>query len=423
MRLQPEPTRHFSLLVKPASADCNLSCDYCFYLSRSGLYPQGRVHRMSDEVLGRTIASFMATDQPQYSFGWQGGEPTLMGVEFFRRVTELQQRHGRAGAVVANGLQTNAILIDDAWARHLSAYKFLVGVSLDGPAYLHDHYRKKMGGQPSHGEVLRGIQHLQDHRVDFNILVLVNDRNATRAAEVYHYLCVNNWRYHQYIPCVEFDARGALLPFSVTAAAWGDFLCTIFDLWVKSDAGKVSIRLFDTVLAYLAKGDRNICHMGSNCCQYCVVEHNGDVYPCDFFVNRELKLGNVSTHTWDEIQQSQTYVDFGAAKSRWHETCTKCAYLDLCAGDCLKHRSPQHQHRDPQAVSALCAGWKKFYQHALPRLRQIARQVQSDRGQGPVSPSPRLGASSTRHSKDIGRNAPCPCGSGKKYKRCCLSKR
>ena len=163
-------TRPFSLLIKPASADCNLRCSYCFYLEKSALYPETAKHRMSDEVLERVISSYMATDQPGYVFGWQGGEPAMMGVDFFRRVTDLQNRHGRAGSTVANGLQTNATLMDNELAAHLSEYRFLVGVSLDGPAEIHDAYRKHVNGTGSHSEVLRGIECLQRNKVEFNIL-------------------------------------------------------------------------------------------------------------------------------------------------------------------------------------------------------------------------------------------------------------
>ena len=180
--------RPFSLLVKPASADCDLRCAYCFYLDRCRLYPDARVHRMSEATLDRMVASYMATDQPTYAFGWQGGEPTLMGLDFFRKVTDLQQRHGRRGAVVANGLQTNATLIDDDLARHLAEYRFLVGASLDGPAELHDHYRRTGGGRGSHADVMRGIACLSRQRVEFNILTLVNDVNCRQPALVYRYL-------------------------------------------------------------------------------------------------------------------------------------------------------------------------------------------------------------------------------------------
>jgi uncharacterized protein len=406
----------FSLLIKPTSADCNLRCVYCFYLSRAALYPTIQSHRMSDETLRRVVSAYLSTDQEQYVFGWQGGEPTLMGVDFFRRVTEYQQKFGRAGAIVSNGLQTNATLIDDPLARHLSDYRFLVGASLDGPKDLHDLYRKKLGGQDSHADAVRGIRRLEAHGVAFNILVLVNQANVKRAREVYDYLCDNGWLYHQYIPCVEFNTNGEPLEFSVTGRQWGSFLCALFDRWVKRDIGRVSIRLFDSIVNKLVDNRDTICHMGRECRQYFVVEHNGDVYPCDFFVDEKYLLGNLRDSSWGRFCNSEIYLDFAAQKSRYHAACSSCDYLALCAGDCPKHRLYQN---DPNALSYLCDGWKAFYSHALPSLRRIAETVRRERNASQSS-SARFGGAKT--TARVNRNDPCPCGSGKKYKKCCFRK-
>jgi uncharacterized protein len=409
-------SEQFSLLIKPASADCNLRCAYCFYLSRAALYSTTHSHRMTDETLQRVISTYLSTDQDQYVFGWQGGEPTLMGVDFFRRVTEYQQKYGRAGAIVSNGLQTNATLIDDQLARHLSDYRFLVGASLDGPKQLHDHYRKRVGGRGSHADVIRGIRRLEAHGVAFNILVLVNQVNVKRAIEVYDYLCGNGWLYHQYIPCVEFGANGEPLEFAITGRQWGDFLCALFDRWVKRDIGKVSIRLFDSIVSKLVDNRDSICYMGLACDRYFVVEHNGDVYPCDFFVDEKYLLGNLRDSAWRRFRDSKIYLDFAAQKSRYHTACSSCTYLALCAGDCPKHRLYQ---RNPNALSFLCDGWKAFYSHALPGFRRIAETVKRER-QALQSPSARIGKATT--TARVGRNDSCPCGSGKKYKKCCFRK-
>jgi len=369
---------------------------------------------MSEGVLERMIASYMATDQPTYAFGWQGGEPTLMGVEFFKRATELQQKCGRPGSTVSNGLQTNTTLIDDEFARHLGQYRFLVGVSLDGPEYIHDHYRRHAGGRGSHSEVLRGIECLKRHNVAFNTLVLVNDFNVDKAVEIYHYLGDQGFLHHQYIPCVEFDAKGDKLPFAITGEQWGDFLCAVFDEWIKADTRRVSIRFFDSILSYMVDRVRNVCHMGRNCRQYFVVEHNGDVYPCDFFVEERLRLGNVATHGWAELQESPVYIEFGKRKAQWNEACERCEYLSYCSGDCLKNRF--YGGPDPSRLSRLCRGWRKFFRHALPEFERLAEEVQEVRHamemQGKKS-QPR--AAPVR----VGRNDPCPCGSGRKFKKCC----
>jgi len=399
----------FSLLVKPASADCNLRCPYCFYLGHSALYPQQRVHRMPEPVLERMIASFMAVPMAQHAFGWQGGEPTLMGVEFFRKVTALQQKHGRPGAVVANGLQTNATLITDELAAHLGEFRFLVGVSLDGPAEIHDHYRVGPDGRGSHAAVMAGIERLRRHRVEFNILVLVNDRNVGRAAEVYRWLVDQGFLYHQYIPCVEFDAQGALRPYAVTAEQWGRFLCDLYDCWAPSDTRRVSIRLFDSIVANLVDGSRTVCTMGKDCRQYFVVEWNGDIYPCDFFVQPGLRIGNLMQMDWEQAGRSDIYRRFGQRKARWNEACRGCEHLAHCAGDCLKHRMAGGRG-DPRTLSWLCAGWKRFYADALPGLERLAAGIRGERASR-VAPGP---------ATPVGRNDPCPCGSGRKYKHCCM---
>ena len=406
----------FSLLIKPASADCNLRCEYCFYLDRCELYPETKRHRMPDDVLERMVSSYLATQQPQYAFGWQGGEPTLMGLDFFRKAVKLQQKHGRPGAVVANGLQTNATLIDDDFAEFFARYNFLLGVSVDGPAEIHDRHRLTAGGKGSHEAVMRGIDCLKRHNVAFNALVLVNSANVHRAREVYRYVCDLGIMFHQYIPCVEFDGDGRPLPFSISGEEWGEFLCELYDAWLPHDTRRVSNRLFDSILTLLVEGRHNICHMGRNCCQYFVVEHNGDIYPCDFFVEKDLKIGNVMTHSWEDCLQEPVYLEFGRQKAQWNEECARCEVLEFCAGDCLKHRLPVT--RDPRTLSWLCAGWKRFYAHALPGFRRLADEVSAQR-ERQRRQAAAMSRSRQMTQQRVGRNDPCPCGSGKKYKSCC----
>ncbi len=369
-------TGQFSLLIKPASADCNLACSYCFYLPKAGLYPATLRHRMSKKTLERVISSYLATGQPVYSFAWQGGEPTLMGVEFYRQAVELQSRHGRPGAIVANALQTNATLITEEAARLFSAYRFLVGVSLDGPQELHDRYRRGRKGNGSYRRALRGIELLMKHRVEVNVLVAVHAGNVGRPREVYRFLADRGMSFHQYIPIVEFDERGNPLPFSIRAEQWGAFLEGIYEQWL-SDGGKVSVRLFDAILAHLVGQEPLLCSMGRDCRQYFVVEHNGDLYPCDFFVRPELRLGNILDTDWPILLDSPRYRDFGRQKSLWNERCQACPHLELCQGDCLKHRL--YADGDPRRLSWLCAGWKAFYDQSLPGFKRIARRIQRQR--------------------------------------------
>lgn len=408
----------FSLLIKPASADCNLRCEYCFYLDHAGFYPKTRIHRMSDEVLERMISSFMSVPMPQYAFGWQGGEPTMMGLDFFRRAVQLQQKHGSRGTVVANGLQTNATLITDEFAQFLAQYHFLLGVSLDGPAGVHDAHRHYINGRGSHADVLRGIENLKRHNVEFNILVLVNEANVGKAREVYQYLCDNGFYFHQYIPCVEFDEKGEKLPFAITGEQWGDFLCELYDTWIAADTRQVSIRLFDSVLNYLVDGTHVTCNMGRNCRQYFVVEHNGDIFPCDFFVEKDLQLGNVMDTSWEQAADSDIYKRFGRRKAMWNEACEQCRHLALCAGDCPKHR--YYAADNPRDISWLCKGWKKFYDHTTEGFEGLAGEIKQERSRGGApSPAP---APIPASFEGVGRNDPCPCGSGLKYKKCCMKK-
>ena len=368
--------RPFSLLIKPASADCNLRCAYCFYLEKGALYPETQNHRMSDEVLEALVRSYMATNQPVYSFGWQGGEPTLMGAEFFRRVTDLERKYGGPGSRVANGLQTNGTLIDDELAGHLARYKFLLGVSIDGDRDIHDRYRR--GGGPNAGaggsydRVLEGIECLRRHSVEFNGLVLVSRANVEAPERVYEHLESLGIRYQQYIPCVESAPDGSPLPWSITGKEWGEFLVRLFDRWYPRDVPRISLRNFDAVVNRLAGHPAGVCSMGRSCSDYFVVEHNGDVYPCDFFVDSELRLGNILSDSLSGLRSSPRYRSFARRKSEYPSECGRCEYLHLCAGDCLKHRPGMGVPGEGRKVSVLCEGWKRFYGACLPRFEKLA---------------------------------------------------
>lgn len=400
--------RPFSLLVKPASGDCNLRCHYCFYLQTCRLYPETKTHRMSDTVLERVIHTYMETDQPVYSLCWQGGEPTLMGVDFFSRAIEFQKKHGHAGARVSNSVQTNATLITDPMAALFSEYQFLAGCSLDGPAHLHNQYRTTLDGKSTHHQVLTGIQILQQHQVQFNILTLVSQANVHQAPEVYQYLKKMGFQYQQYIPCVEFDQEGKRLPFAITGPEWGRFLCSLFDAWYPKDVFSLSVRNFDTILSQKTGRPDTVCTQSDNCCHYFVVEYNGDVYPCDFFVENRFKLGNIMENSWEQMMEGKAYQEFGAQKNQWNRSCSACNYLTLCAGDCLKNRTFAGNH--PSHLSWLCPGWKHFFNHTSHGFDTLSEQLrkdqQPDSGRGPLPPKP-------------GRNDPCVCGSGVKFKKCC----
>ncbi len=366
-------SRPFSLLVKPASADCNLRCDYCFYLDRASLYPESNIHRMPPEVLQRLVRGYLALPMPVHTIAFQGGEPLLMGETFYREVIRLEHIYGRPGAVIANSVQTNGTLITPSLAAFLAKNRFLTGVSVDGPPAVHDAQRRTAGGLGSHAAVMRGIQNLREAGAPFNILTLVSQANVDQPEALYDYLRDDlGTCFHQYIECVEFTPGGSPAPYTVTPKQWGDFLCRLFDHWHATDTHRVSVRLFDALLARLATGEIHACTLGTDCRQYLVIEHNGDVYPCDFHVRPQYRLGNILTHDWDELLDSPLFAAFGARKRQWNPACAACPHLDLCRGDCPKNRPPS-------ALSHLCPAWKQFYGHARPRLETLAQAIRRQR--------------------------------------------
>lgn len=387
--------RPFSLLIKPASGDCNLRCGYCFYLPRRELFGGG-AHRMSREMLETVTRRYLACPMPVHTFGWQGGEPTLMGLDFFRDAVRMQEANARSGMTVANALQTNGTLLDDDWGVFLREKRFLTGISIDGPARLHDRSRLHAGGGGSHREVLRGLGILQRHRAECNVLTLVSAANQDHPVEIYRYLRELGLRFHQYIECVEFDAAGRRRPYALAPGKWGEFLCRLFDEWYVSDTRTISIRLFDSIVSRLATGAPTLCAMSGDCRGYFVVEHNGDVFPCDFHVRPELRLGNVADVDFAQLVDAGLYRDFGAGKRPDDPACGSCRFLALCMGDCPKNRTAGR--------SALCADWKLFYQHTIDRFERLVAGLAAD-GAPPEAV--------------VGRNDLCPCGSGKKYKKCC----
>ena len=365
--------RPFSLLVKPISADCNIECEYCFYLEKKNLYPGVPRHQMPGNVLETMIRRYLATPQQEWSFAWQGGEPTLMGPGFFRNVVKLQEKYAPPGARISNGLQTNGTLLNDTFARVLAEGNYLVGISIDGPAEMHNRYRLTTSGRGTHQEVIRGLETLRRNKVEHNVLTLVSRANVDHPREVYRYLRELGVTYQQFIPCVEFEEDGSPRPYSISGDEWGRFLKGIFDEWATEDTRRVSIRNFDAVLAMMVHGAPIVCTAGTHCRQYFVVEYNGDVYPCDFFVKPDLRLGNVVTHQFPDMWRASAYREFGRNKKRWNDACASCEYLRYCAGDCPKHRYARDN--DPTQLSVLCSGWRAFYAHTLDEFRTIANSI------------------------------------------------
>jgi len=363
---------------------------------------------MSPEVLEELIKQGMRLEPRHATFGWQGGEPTLAGLDFFRRVVELQKKYGRTGQSVSNGLQTNGILLTPEWARFLHEYRFLVGVSLDGPAPYHDYYRKYPDGRPTHAQVIKTLQMLREYEVEFNVLAVVNRLTADHGAEIYDYFLSQRFYFMQFIPCVEVDpVTGKITDFSVEPEQFGDFLCEVFDRWYNGGEPEASIRDFEAILAVYLGQEAPLCSYQKECGSYVVVEYNGDVYPCDFLVREDLYLGNLMETPLEEIFESEALRRFAAQKAKPRPECEVCAWKVICNQGC-----PRFVGLDGTNRHYLCRAYQRFFAHAHEKFLDLRERVLRRMGiDTRRAPQPPLG--------HIGRNDPCPCGSGKKFKQCC----
>jgi uncharacterized protein len=357
-----------SLLIKPASAVCNLDCAYCFYLDRDAdPYKALPGRRMTDETLERLVDSYLFYSYPNSTFAFQGGEPTLAGLKFFEKLVELQKRLGRNGQNVSNALQTNAMLLDADWCRLFREYHWLLGVSIDGPEAMHDLYRYNKSGKPTWKRVMQSIEMLQKERVEFNGLVVLSQANVERPKELYKFLKATGIDNMQFIPLAEFDGEGNRLPFTITAEQYGRFLCELFDAWWP-DRRSVRVRFFDNVAEALAGMKPGSCTLHETCDSYVVVEYNGDVYPCDFFVEKEWKLGNIELDSWTEIARRQRRYSFAQKKTLAHAECQVCEYAPICHGGCPKFRhGPKRQFED---LDYFCTAYKMIYSKCTGPLKK-----------------------------------------------------
>ena len=372
----------FTILIKPAGPDCNISCKYCFYCRKSD-YFNGQTHRMSPDTQKLLIKQYLELNLPQSSFAFQGGEPTLMGLDFYRRHIELQNKYSSPNQAITNSLQTNAILIDDSWAAFLAQNNFLIGISIDGPAKFHDHFRVDHAGQPTHAKVMQAIECCKQHKVDFNTLTLLNNINAEHPEELFSFLSSLGTEYLQFIPCVEISdnfntnyqptIESPVTSFSVQPEQYGRFLCKIFDLWKMSDPAKLHIRTFDSIMMSHIHGTHAECTFMPKCADYVVVEHNGDVFCCDFFVDDDTYLGNIHETHINDLANSPQKREFNRKKrSRLANKCKLCRHFDSCRGGCPKDRIASGALNQP---SYLCQGYQLFFDHALAELREIASRI------------------------------------------------
>lgn len=378
---QPRFQPAFHVMAKPRGPICNLDCQYCFYLKKRDLFPRGSF-RMDDRTLERYIRSYIqAQHVPEANFAWQGGEPTLMGLDFFRRAVELQEAHRRPGMRVLNAIQTNGTLLDDDWCRFFAEHQFLVGISLDGPALYHDAYRVDAAGKPTFDRVMAGIELLKKHQVQYNILACVNSLTARHPAEIYHFFRDEvAAQYIQFIPIVEPAGEGATVTSrSVSGRDFGYFLTSIFDEWVRQDVGKIFIQLFDVALGVWSGHPAGLCVFEPNCGSGLAMEHNGNLYSCDHFVDAGHFLGNIHEAELETLARQPDQYQFGQdKKEKLPRACRMCPVRFMCNGGCPKDRILITAEGDP-GLNFLCEGYLSFFTHIDPYMRAMADLLRQDR--------------------------------------------
>lgn len=390
--------RSFSVMVKTAGPVCNLDCDYCYYLEKDALYPGKKFNlssfRMNEEVLEKLIRDFI-TSQPQQTieFVWHGGEPTLLGIEYFRKAITLQKKYAGEKEIL-NSFQTNGTLITDEWAEFLAENHFLCGLSIDGLKKFHDNHRRFPNGQGSWEKVVECARLFRKHGVEFNTMSVVNASNSKEPATVYEFLKSIGSRFMQFTPIAErialdpanplsivdnrYNKATAVMEENVSATDWGNFLCRIFDIWVKNDVGTYFVNYFDNTLAAYAGQHPSLCSMAPYCGCSLAVEHNGDVYTCDHFVFEDYKLGNIFEKNIAEMAKSDQQLFFEQRKQdTLSRQCRNCPFIKACGGDCPKNRFVKNEDRE--SVSCLCEGFRMFFNHTRKHFEFMANELRHQR--------------------------------------------
>lgn len=387
-------SRPLYVMTKPAGASCNLACEYCYYLEKLQLYRHDARHVMSDEMLERFVKQYIESQtMQQVLFCWHGGETLMRPLSFYEKVVRLQRQYAQ-GRQIDNVIQTNGTMIDDRWAQFFHDQGWLVGVSIDGPEEFHDEYRRNKAGRPSWRQVMRGINCLNKHQVEWNAMAVVNDFNADYPLDFYQFFKDIGCHYLQFTPIVERisphadgrhlasmadDAQTELAEFSVTPEQWGHFLCTVFDQWVRNDVGSTFVQLFDATLANWMGMEGSLCTMARECGHAGVMEYNGDVYSCDHFVFPEYKLGNIRDNTLTEMMYSEHQRAFGQNKYRsLPQQCKSCHYLFACHGECPKNRFSETAQGEP-GLNYLCQGYYRFFEHVAPYMDFMKRELTAHR--------------------------------------------
>ncbi len=416
----------FHIMTKPRGAICNLDCKYCYFLAKELMYPGSRF-RMADELLENYTRQYIEAQQvPEVTFAWQGGEPTLMGLDFFRRAVELQQKYARPGMRIHNAFQTNGVLLNDEWCAFFHAHDFLIGLSIDGPKAIHDAYRVDKGGNPTFDKVMAGLNLLKQHKVEFNILTTVHAANAEHGLAVYR--CLRDevgTQFMQFIPIVERDNEtgyqegDTVTGRSLTAEQYGRFLIAIFDEWVRHDVGRVFVQIFDVALAAWVGERPGLCIFEETCGLALAMEHNGDVFSCDHFVEPKYKLGNLQEIELLEMVTSPAQQQFGLAKrDSLPRYCRECEVRFVCNGGCPKDRFIETPDGE-SGLNYLCGGFRAFFNYIDQPMRFMANELRHRRPPANIMLALAKAAEAQQQRfAAASRNDPCPCGSGRKFKAC-----
>jgi uncharacterized protein len=431
----------YHVMIKPRGPLCNLDCSYCFYLRKEALFDRDSRFRMSEEVLEEFTRQYIEQQRvPEVTFGWQGGEPTLMGLDFFRRAVEFQKKHRKPGMRVVNAFQTNGVLIDEEWCRFLRENAFLVGLSLDGPRELHDANRVDKGGKPTFEKVYQTLKLLQKHRVEYNILCVLNRANAAHPLPVYRFFKREGVEFIQFIPAVERKtftpgpspflpaaregegggSEGGVTEWTVRPEQFGAFLCEVFDEWARHDVGRIFVQHFDVALQAWAGQEPSLCVHARTCGNCAAIEHNGDLFSCDHYVTPENRLGNIMEMPMNRMLAAPFQRKFGQDKrDALPRQCRECPVLFACNGGCPKDRFASTDGGEP-GLNYLCAGYMQFFTHVRPVMERMAALLREGRAPAEVMEELRR---KERPFRAAGRNDLCPCGSGRKFKLCCLVRR
>ncbi|MDD4032035.1 MAG: anaerobic sulfatase maturase [Bacteroidales bacterium] len=364
----------FQIFAKPIGPVCNLDCAYCYYLDKKNLWPES-TFRMSDQVLETYLTQHIqACSDAVIFFSWHGGEPLMAGLNYFRKIVDLQKKLLPPGKTILNGIQTNGTLLDEIWCRFLKEEGFMVGLSLDGPKEFHDRFRTDKKGEPTHDKVLRAFRLLSDASIPCEVLCVVNSCNVMYPEKLYHFFKETGIKYLTFLPLVEYcpDLPGQVSQMSVPSDLFGSFLCTVFDEWKEKDIGQIKIQIFEETLRTAFGQEHSLCVFRPVCGRVPVIEHNGDFYSCDHFVDPEHRLGNIMDTHLAQMLESLAQSDFGKAKQGCLPACClRCEVKDMCNGACPKDRFIRTSEGDP-GLNYLCSGYKKFFTHCRPFVNQVA---------------------------------------------------